>query len=336
MLAVAETTSRQFSSSRGWKDVVPAASDPTVTSRASAGRLLRTESQVRLTIFMSYRTITVTPSLFHTQALPLRQRRFLRPQNGRGLNAECPRHSPARQPWPCPVRDRAQSENSPYPRHDRVRVQSVTVFSPRPQPLPQSVHVRDRIRAANVRVQPLSVNNPCPCPVRSRAQSMTASSPCSWKVRDRVESSQCPRPGPSCIRAVDVSSPPIIRVCPHLIQTMSAKRCWNLLRDTNRSSRTCCRPGMSSSSCGRDGLRFAPSLNCSRNIVCQRARRPLLISVTKCWAKPSGHTAAFPGNGFPPSNRKVKPSSFSPRQPPLHPASRPTPRLPQIVHEDRA
>jgi len=131
------------------------------------------------------------------QALLLRQRRSLRPRNGRGLNAECPRHSPARQPWQCPVRDRVQSENSPHPRHDRVRVQSVTVFSPRPQPRPQSVHVRDRGRAANIRVQPLSVNNPRPCPDHSRAQSMTASSPSSWTVRDRVESGKYP--GHGCI-----------------------------------------------------------------------------------------------------------------------------------------
>jgi len=36
------------SSSRRWRDVVSAASDPTVTSRADADRLLRTEPQVRL------------------------------------------------------------------------------------------------------------------------------------------------------------------------------------------------------------------------------------------------------------------------------------------------
>lgn len=138
------------------------------------------------------------PIMFKTgQALLLRQRRFLRPRSGRGLDAECPRHSPASRPWRCPVRDRVQSENSPQPRHDRVRVQSVTVVSPRPQPRPQSVHVRDRGRAANIRVQPLSVNNPCPCPGRSRAQSMTASSPSSWTVCDRVESGQYP--GHGCI-----------------------------------------------------------------------------------------------------------------------------------------
>ena len=129
------------------------------------------------------------------QALLLRQRRFLRPRSGRGLDAECPRHSPASGPWRCPVRDRVQSENSPHPRHGCAHVQSVTISWPCPHPRPQSVHVRDRVRAANVRVQPVSVNNPCPSPVRSRAQSMTVSSPWSWTVRDRVESAKYPRHG---------------------------------------------------------------------------------------------------------------------------------------------
>jgi len=54
-----------ISSSGRWRDVVTAASDQTVASFASADRLLRTESQVRLTMFLSYRTIIVT-TLFHT------------------------------------------------------------------------------------------------------------------------------------------------------------------------------------------------------------------------------------------------------------------------------
>ena len=58
------------SSSRGWKDVVSASSDPTVTSRASADRLLRTEPQVRLTTLCSYRTIIETSSVFQTHAFP--------------------------------------------------------------------------------------------------------------------------------------------------------------------------------------------------------------------------------------------------------------------------
>jgi hypothetical protein len=61
MLAVAATTSRRFLIPR-MEDVVSAASDPTVASRAGADRLLRTESQVWFTHFISCQTITVTPS----------------------------------------------------------------------------------------------------------------------------------------------------------------------------------------------------------------------------------------------------------------------------------
>ena len=67
----------EVSSPGRWKDVVSAASDPAVASHASADRLLRTEPQVRLTTLCSYRTIIVIPSLFRTDALPLRiNRRF--------------------------------------------------------------------------------------------------------------------------------------------------------------------------------------------------------------------------------------------------------------------
>ena len=115
-----------------------------------------------------------TYRFWRVQALPLSQLRFLCPRNGRGLDAECPRHSPASRPWPCPVRVRVRSENSPCPRPNRVRDMpaDVSVVGPCPG--------RDR-----------------PRPVRSRAQSMTASSPCSWKVRDRVESGEYP--GHGCI-----------------------------------------------------------------------------------------------------------------------------------------
>jgi hypothetical protein len=80
----------EISSSRRWKDVVSAASDPTVTSRAGADRLLQTEPQVRLTNLFSYRTITGTSSLFHTQALPLSFVRFLRLANGSSKNQRSP------------------------------------------------------------------------------------------------------------------------------------------------------------------------------------------------------------------------------------------------------
>ena len=131
------------------------------------------------------------------QALLLRQRRVLRPRNGRGLDAECPRHRPANRPRLCPVRDRIQSKDSPNPRRDPVRVQSVTISWPCPHPRPQPVHIRVGVLAANVRTKSLTVNIPCPRPVRSLAQSMTVSSPCSCPVRDRVEVGKCP--GLGCI-----------------------------------------------------------------------------------------------------------------------------------------
>jgi hypothetical protein len=131
------------------------------------------------------------------QALLLRQRRILRPRNGRGLDAECPHQSPASRPCTCPGRDRVQNANCPHPRHDRFHVQSVTVSWPCPHPRPQTVHDRDHVRAGNVRIQPVSANYPCPRPIRSRAWSMTVTRPCLWTVRDRVESGKCP--GYGCI-----------------------------------------------------------------------------------------------------------------------------------------
>jgi len=129
------------------------------------------------------------------QALLLRQRRFLRPRNGRGLDAECPRHRPASRSCPWPVRDRVQSEASPHPLRDHGRSQSVTVSWPCPQPRPQSVPVRVHVQAEAVRDQSMSANYPCPRPTQSRAQSVTVSSPWSWPVRDRVASGKCPRHG---------------------------------------------------------------------------------------------------------------------------------------------
>src|SRR5258708_12707779 len=75
-LAVAEFSSRKISSSRRWRDVVSAASDPTVTSRARADRLLRTEPQVLLTTQWPHRTITQTSSLSRTYLSSLGQLMF--------------------------------------------------------------------------------------------------------------------------------------------------------------------------------------------------------------------------------------------------------------------
>ena len=76
-----------MTSSQVGKDVVSAASNKTVTSFAGADRLLRTESQVWFTHFISCQTITVTPS-FRTQALPLNKLRFWGSRMSRGISAQ--------------------------------------------------------------------------------------------------------------------------------------------------------------------------------------------------------------------------------------------------------
>jgi hypothetical protein len=100
------------------------------------------------------------------QALPLRQRRILRPQTRRALAAEYLRHCPAHWPRPGPVRHRVQATHSPRPRPDRVCNRAVNMFSPRPQPRPHSILVLDRIQAANcprpAPVLKLSVTSPHP------------------------------------------------------------------------------------------------------------------------------------------------------------------------------
>ena len=140
------------------------------------------------------------PIMFKSgQALLLGMARGLRPRHGRGLDAQCPRSSPASRPWPWPVRDRVQSAVSPCPRRDRDHVQSAAMSSPCPHPRPQSVPVR--VRAANVRALPATANYPRPYPVRDRVQS--AVSPRPRRARDCVQSVAiswpCPHPRPQSV-----------------------------------------------------------------------------------------------------------------------------------------
>lgn len=132
----------EISSSPRWRDVVSAASDPTVTSRAGANRLLRTEPQVRLTNLFSYRTITGTSSLFHTHALPLTFVRFSRPRSSRGVHAECPRNGSAAARFAVRriVLDSVVAVTHPRPWQSGK--QSITVAFPMECPCPQSVHIQ--------------------------------------------------------------------------------------------------------------------------------------------------------------------------------------------------
>ena len=87
-------------------------------------------------------------------ALLLVKTRFLRPRNSRSESAMWPGKWPRRCPQPRAVRVRSGAVSSPQP--GRVRVQSVTASAS--ASCPWAVHVRDRDRAANVRV--LAVGRP--------------------------------------------------------------------------------------------------------------------------------------------------------------------------------
>jgi hypothetical protein len=143
----------EVSSSRRWRDVVSAASDPTVTSRAGADRLLRTEPQVRLTNLFSYRTITGTSSLFHTQALPLVATRILRPRMSRGVSAEWPRNIIGSRPRQQPVREPDLAKHRAHPHAFHVREQSAIAFCPRPQARQGTVLGHGQASASAIREQ---------------------------------------------------------------------------------------------------------------------------------------------------------------------------------------
>ena len=134
----------EISSSPRRKDVVSMASDPTVTSRASTDRLLRTEPQVRLTILFSYRTITGTSSLFRTHALLLPGGRFLRPRNSRGEYGKQPHDMNHARPQARQSRGHEQTERRPQSRPIRVHEQSASVSSSRQQARQQPVRSRDQ------------------------------------------------------------------------------------------------------------------------------------------------------------------------------------------------
>lgn len=175
----------EISSSRRWRDVVSAASNPIVTSRAGANRLLRTEPQVRLTNLFSYRTITGTSSLFHTHALPLVVTRILRLRIGRGGGAEFPRHISHSWPWPRPVHGLDAAGNRTRTGTFHVRKQSVFAFSPRQQSWSRTIQVRAQATASIVRGQAVAADAKCPQTVRSCELSTSANASRTQSVHER-------------------------------------------------------------------------------------------------------------------------------------------------------
>ena len=174
----------EISSSRRWRDVVSAASDPTVTSRAGANRLLRTEPQVRLTNLFSYRTITGTPSLFRTEALPLVATRILRPRMSRGVSAERPRNVNGSRPRQQPVRARDSTTNWAQPRTVHVREQSAIAFYPRPQMRQGTVPGHERASASALREQAVASVRTRPPSVHGLGRFTSSTAPLARTVLD--------------------------------------------------------------------------------------------------------------------------------------------------------
>ena len=156
--------------------------------------------------------------------------------------------------------------NSPHPRTRISLNRSQTGIRPErtlsaDSPQSRTVHVHNLVTDRN-------------CPRTSTGRELSASQ----HRRIRFTAHQFPG-----------SHPNHSSLCPHLIQPQFARRSKNLRPAVHRSSRICSRRRMSSRNCDRGARRIAPSLTCSRNIVCQSARRPSPCSVIKCSAKPFGH-----------------------------------------------
>lgn len=164
----------EFSSSRRWRNVVSAASDPTVASRAGANRLLRTKPQVRLANLFSYRTITGTSSLFHTQALPLVETRILRPRMSRELDAQQPRASHGPQPRTRLVHGCGLATGRAQLRNATGHGPATEMFSPRPQSRQQIVRVHDQATDRAGHGQATVSSSDCPRPVRGAGMSASA------------------------------------------------------------------------------------------------------------------------------------------------------------------
>src|SRR5438128_6138814 len=125
-------------------------------------------------------------------ALPLDLTRFLRPRMSRGRHAERPREISV--PWPEPwhVHDRSPVGNSPRTRFIRVREQSMSALSPRPQARSQTVRIREHITVSTVRGQALAADTHCPQTVRSLAQAKPANSSNTRILREPRLAKNCP------------------------------------------------------------------------------------------------------------------------------------------------
>ena len=127
------------------------------------------------------------------QALPLVLTRILRPRIGRG---EYPKRPPdIDRSWlrTREIHELEQSLIRMKTRAIRVRGQSMSALSPRPQARSQTVRIRERITVSTVRGQALAADTNCPQTVRSLAPSMSANWSRPRIRRDPRLARNCPR-----------------------------------------------------------------------------------------------------------------------------------------------
>ena len=134
------------------------------------------------------------PIMFKTgQALPLVFTRILRPRIGRGDYARQPRDIHRSGPRTRQIHELEQSPIRTHMHTIRVREQSVSSRSPRPQTRPQSGRVRERIAVSTVREQALETDTHCPRKLRSPEMSMSANASRSRILREPRLARHCPR-----------------------------------------------------------------------------------------------------------------------------------------------
>ena len=124
--------------------------------------------------------------MFKTRhALPLRKRRTWCPRMSRGRHAEYPRKINRSRTWHWPVHGLDSAGDRTRTGTVRVRKQSASVFSPRQQSWPRTIHVLAQAAASIVREQATVVDVNCPQTVRIREQSTSPNWSRTRFVRDR-------------------------------------------------------------------------------------------------------------------------------------------------------
>ena len=133
------------------------------------------------------------PIMFKTgQALPLVFTRILRPRIGRGDYPRQPRDIHRSGPRTRQIREFEQSPIRTHTHTIRVREQSVSARSPRPQTRSHTGHNHELITASQVREQAFAAAKRCPQAVRNREPSMSANSSQTRIVCGPQQAGDCP------------------------------------------------------------------------------------------------------------------------------------------------